>query len=557
MPLPENDTDWPPKQIKPSFDLMQLHDGWYTGDANILANLYQNQRYTNHDAQYRGGLVGIIARMWWGKPLAEGENRVKLHLPLPADISTASADLLFSEPPRVVVPNASKSAVDGTITKAPEQEKVESIVNTPETFTTFLEAAEVGSALGGSYLRLVWDRERMRHVRIQAVHADAAVPTFRYGVLESVLFWTVVSDHEDEKVIRHVELHESGTITHALYQGTGDRLGTQIALDSNAATEWLLQLPEGAQHGVTRDGQTMRLATGVKGLTATYIPNQLPNRLFRRNGYLGSFGRSDYSGVEPAFDAIDEAWSSWARDVRLAKARIIVPSAYLKGMGPGEGAFFDTEREVYEGLDFLTSDPGSKAITPQQFNIRVQEHEATITEWTRYALRASGFSPSSLGEKGYQTQRTATEVNVEERLSDRTRDKKISYWKAGLREFVQTWIELDGVVYGDKVDLNEPPEIRFPTESQQDPEELARIAAMHAASQSASVMTRVRASHPEWDGETVNAEVERIYLENGIGAPEPDAAAYRGILDKAQRNPMGAEEAAEVERKLRERNAQE
>lgn len=553
MPLPSDDADWPPKRIEPALELMELHDAWYTGDAMQLTAAYQNQRWTNRRTQYAGGLVGFAARLWWGKPQPAGEARVKLHLPLPADIATMSADLLFSEPPRIVLPNASKTSSDGTIVKSPEQEKIEAIVNVPGTHTTLLATAELSAALGGGYLRFIWDRDLMDHVRIERVDADNALPSFRNGILTDVLFWSVVSDEDDPKVLRHVELHEPGKITHALYSGHSDKLGTRVPFSESPATEWLTKLTPEAVPGVSGDDREKVLTTGVKGLTACYVPNMGPNREFRKNAYLGTFGRSDYAGLEPAFDAIDEAWTSWSRDIRLAKARIIVPNAYLESNGPGEGSRFDTEREVYEGMDFLTSDPGSRAITPQQFQIRVQEHMQSITEWTRYVLRGAGYSPSTLGEQGSSVQRTATEVVAEERLSDRTRDKKINYWKAALRDFVRTWIELDGIVYGNAVTLDEAPEIRFPSESQQDPEELARIAAMLASSASASVMTRVRSMHPEWDGQTVNEEVERIYQEQGLGpAMEPDAASYRGILDNL-RQPMGDEEAAVVAAGLRAR----
>lgn len=553
MPLPADDATWPPKRIVPAFDLMEVHDAWYLGDPAVLAGVYRTEKYQNHASQYRGGVLGFVARLWWGKPTPAGEARVKLHLPLPADISTMSADLLFSEPPRIVIPDASKTNPDGTIVTSPEQEAIEQVVNTPEVFTVLLEAAEVASALGGAYLRLVWDRDRLEHTTIEVVHADCALPTFRFGRLTEVLFWTDVTESPEEAhTYRHVELHEPGRITHALYRGNGDELGRRVPFTEVEATQWLADL---TGEGVTRqDDHTVELRTGVGGLTATYVPNMLPNREFRKNGFLSQFGRSDYAGLEPAFDAIDEAWSSWARDVRLAKARIIVPQAYLDSMGPGQGAYYDTEREVYEGLEFLTSDPGSRSITPQQFQIRVAEHERTITEWTRYVLRGAGFSASSLGEQGTGTVRTATEVSAEERLSDRTRDKKINYWKGALRDFVKTWLDLEAAVYGnDKVRLKEHPEIRFPSESQQDPRELAEIAAMQASSQSSSIMTRVRSMHPEWDGETVNAEVDRIKEELGVGVMEPDAAAYRGILDNAAHHPMGDDEAAEMRQRVIDR----
>lgn len=547
MPLPRIDQPWPPKNIQAGYDLMDVHDSWYTGDVDMLAATYGNQRYANHPAQYRGGVVGAVARFWWGKPVAQGEDRVKLHLPLPSDIATMSADLLFSEPPRFVLPDASKTSTDGTMVKSKQQEAVEAVVNVPQVFTALLEAAELGSALGGVYLRLIWDTSQMDHVRIDPVAADAAVPTFSNGALRDVYFWTVVSDIGDSTVLRHVELHEPGRITHALYEGQSDSVGRQVPIAQSDALAWLTTIDG---DGVSRDALTVTLATGVTGLTSCYIPNILPNRLFRKNGFLSSFGRSDYSGVETAFDAIDEAWSSWARDVRLAKARIIVPSAYLNNGGAGQGASFDMDREVYEGLEFLSSDPGSKTITPQQFGIRWEEHRATITEWTRYALRSAGYSGYSLGESdGGEGSRTATQVTAEERLSERTRDKKTNYWKAELGRFGRTWLELEAKIYRNRdLILSEYPEVRFPAESQQDPEEMAQIAALQASSASASVMTRVRGMHPDWDGSTVNEEVQRIYQELGIGpAQEPDAATYKGILANAMSKPMLPDEAREME----------
>jgi hypothetical protein len=36
-------------------------------------------------------------------------------------------------------------------------------------------------------------------------------------------------------------------------------------------------------------------------------------------------GRSDFSGLEISLDTLDEAHASWMRDIRLGKARLIVP----------------------------------------------------------------------------------------------------------------------------------------------------------------------------------------------------------------------------------------
>ena len=76
------------------------------------------------------------------------------------------------------------------------------------------------------------------------------------------------------------------------------------------------------------------IETGIKRLTAVYVPNMLPNRLYR-----GSFlGRSDFSGVEGLMDALDECYTSWIRDLRLGRGRIIVPSEYASHDAQHEGA---------------------------------------------------------------------------------------------------------------------------------------------------------------------------------------------------------------------------
>ncbi len=52
-------------------------------------------------------------------------------------------------------------------------------------------------------------------------------------------------------------------------------------------------------------------------------------------------------GLETELDGLDEAISSWMRDVRLGKARLIVLHSYLENIGRGKGAVSEPDREVY------------------------------------------------------------------------------------------------------------------------------------------------------------------------------------------------------------------
>ena len=535
MPLPDGNIPWPPKEYDEYFQMLSTFDDWYVGDIAALTDKYQSQPIT-HAAQYNGGLVGFGARAWLGKPPRRGESRARLHIPLAPDIATLSADYLFSEAPRVVLPG--ERSKEGNTPRDKMQERAEKVINTPAFHSLLLESGEVASALGGTYLRLVWDKESLKSVQAEAVHADAAIPTFRFGTLREVTFWSELAD-DDGKVWRHLEHHSPGLIEHGLYAGTRSKLGQRVPVTERTETAWLAPL---------LNNEASAIQTGVEGLTAAYVPNMRPNKLFRKKPHLAPLGVSDFTDIVQLFDAIDEVWSSWMRDIRIAKARIVVAKQYLEGGSSfGSGASFDYDREVYEGMAALTGPEGQPfGFHAHQFEIRVEQHAATVKDLRDQAMRSAGWTPGSAGGSDAGL-RTATEIKSDDRLSERTRDKKINYWKT-LSPFFLTWLQLDAEVYGGEKPTEEP-EFRFPAEAQADQESMARTNQLLYAAQSASIQTRVRMQHPEWDGETVNDEVKQIREEFGIGqAADPTKV---GTIDEA------TEPTQEDIERMRERMARE
>jgi SPP1 Gp6-like portal protein len=488
---------------------MREWDAWYVGKPEQLAALYSNGPVVHtRPTQYRGGLVGAVSRFFWGRPTSpRGQQRTRLHVPLASDIATASADLLFAEPPRITVENTSV------------QTRLDQIVNTPAVHSALLEAAEVAAALGGVYLRVVWDGDVARHAMLDAVDADAAVPEWRWRELAAVTFWQTVEHSDGARVLRHLERHESGRILHSLHLGTDDELGRPIPLTEHPATEWAASV-------VDADGA---IETGTRRLTAGYVPNIRPSREWRSIPALKPLGRSDFDGVEPLLDALDETYSSWMRDVRLAKARLLVPAGYLQPLGPGQGATFDDDQEIFTELNMLTGrGDGSPPITPSQFAIRVREHRETVEQITHDVLRAAGYSPSSFGELNGATGVTATEVTDRRELSEITRDKKSRYWQAALGPLVGALLDVDRHVFGGTaMGLDENPVVDFGDQAQPDPGELARTAHTLLTAEAASTDVRVRMVHPDWDDDQVEAEVALIFAETGRTVPDP--ATFRAI----------------------------
>lgn len=533
MGLPTgSNTAWPPAPFDTALAQISVHDAWYVGDPTALHQAYVGGQAAlrTRPSQRAGGLTGAIARFFWGKPLPAYQQRTRLHVPVAADIATTSADLLFSEPPRILLPKSDDGKTDH-----PAQGRLEEIVNSPVVHSTLLESAELASAHGGAYLRVVWDTDVADHPMLAGVAADGAIPEFRYGRLGAVTFWTVLEE-DAYKVVRHLERHEAGRILHGVYVGTKDNLGHQVPLADYEATEWLAPL-------VNADAAILTDATG---LTAAYVPNMLPQRRWRRSPGLTALGRSDFDGVEGVFDSIDETYSSWMRDIRLAKSRVLVDQSLMESRGPGQGASFDDDQELFTSVGAMGgSMKDGASITPYQFLIRWEEHQRTIQDLTRAALRSAGYSPASFGDDSVSVQETATQVKSKQQLSERTRDKKIRYWKAALAPLARTLLEVDAVVFGPNKHTGEVPEVRFPEKAQQEPEELAQTISLLNQAEAISTDLKVRMFHPDWDAVKVEEEVQRILSEKRVADPFTLRPGVGDELESAE----GDEDADELKKR--------
>lgn len=497
MPLPTADTAWPPPHLAEALDSMHRWDTWWSGDPDRLEVLYGGGGGAGIDpkrAQFAGGVVGRVARWWWGTPTAPGERRTKLHVPIAGDLCGGSANLLFSEPPKFTVEDeATKTRLDTLVDDG--------------MLATLQTGAEVGAALGGVYLRPVYDTEIADRPWLDAVHADRAVPEFRWGRLSAVTFWKVV--HKDDgQVWRHLERHEPGTILHGLYQGTREKLGRPVPLEDHPATAGFA--PEVDEEG--------GIATGFDKLDVSYIPNDVSRR-WRCSPALADLGRSDLDGVEPLMDSLDETYASWMRDIRLGKGRIVVPDAYLQSHGPGRGASWNPDQEAFAGINMLARADSGSVLTVAQFAIRVAEHRDTAEDLINQILRSAGYSGQTFGLGG-DVAVTATEVVSKERRSMTTRGRKILRWRPGLGNAIEALLAVDHQVFGSSV-VPQRPGIEFEDSVQEDPLSLANTVDVLRRAQAASTDTIVRMAHPEWDDQQVTTEVALIQAESGTAVEDP------------------------------------
>jgi len=510
MPLPERNTTWPPETLAPIAEAMREWSAWYEGTPDALATVYSGQHSSTvidrHTARV-GGILGAFQRMWWGRtPSGPSERVDQAHIPIAADLARASADLLYAEAPALTVEEGN----DAT------QERLDGYLDSLH--PVLATGAEIGAALGGRYHRVTWDpATKSDGAFVTTVDADAAWPEFRWGKLVAVTFWHVLStDRSDSTVIRHLERHEldgagSGLIFHGLYEGTGDSLGQQKPLAENPTTA-----PLAAQ--MARDGA---IASGrTPGLCVVYVPNQTPQRRWRQHPIGRHLGRSDFDGIEPLMDNLDETFSSLLRDIRIGKGRVIVPEFMLDSNGPGRGATFDADRSVYDGLNIPAPEYGTPNIVVQQFAIRVAEHLDTCREITRQIIHTAGYSTDTFGGSVDGTAAvTATEVHARERATFRTRDRKLRNETPALQSLLTKMLTIDAAVFNvPGLNPSLTIAVEFSDSAEDSPLTIAQTVQALSVAKAASIDTMIRMQHPEWTGAQVTEEREQIIADQGTVA---------------------------------------
>jgi len=493
------------------------YDAWWAGDPDRLGKRYTtrsgNPVPDNRPSQYRGGLVGTMSRWFWGRPIPQGEKRTGIHMPLPADIATASADLLFAEPPRYV------------FEKPETREAWEKLDDQMQLTSRLHEAAEVCAPFGGVYLRTTFDKALWDHPILSAVHADNALPEFKWGRLVAVTFVRELG-RDGSKVTRYLERYElAGAPSNrtwwnfnAVYVGTVDKLGKPIDLNAFDDTRGL--------------PQAIDLDMPVPPVS--YIPNMLPSREDRGS----DIGRSDFEGAMGLFDALDDTASSLMRDIRLGKSRAFIPAAFLQSLGRGNGASWDPDNELYSQLDIPPTSEAAR-ITIEQFKIRVDEHVQTMTQWARAGVETAGYSASTFGLERSGADPTATEVNDRKSRSGRTRRKKTGYWGEGMRESAAAVLWTAKAHFGVNVDPTDLARIEWPEFADPDPLTDAQTLQALRAAGLISRFLGVKAQHGDWDDDEIQEEVDRIEAEDQLPNPDEFGPGF-GASDE----PAGEPEAA-------------
>lgn len=562
MPLPLNDTVWPPRGVVSIYTKMAEWAAWYSGEPSRIIDVYSALPNINNGSQ---------TPWWrfWSRARAGATmnaQRAQIHVPVASDLAALSGALLFGEPPRIRirrdedeeqedtcpqcgmdmaadatphpdVPHTAEDAAAGMLPPgapakpkpAPDSpaEKTEArlleIVEKGDVYSRLVEAAETAAALGGVYIYPVWDQD-LRDFPIMAVaQADNAIPEFNYGFLTAVTFWRDLTV-DGIRYFRHVERHEveghganrKAVVLNGLFVGSQYALGVQVPLSERPETANIMP----------------RVELPFAELDVEYVPNIRPNRLWRQLGV----GVPDIQGSETLLDALDETYASWMRDIRLAKARIIVPRDYLRpDADNGNAPSFDIDQEIYVPMEM---EPGlsqdSRALMAHQFQIRYLEHAETAKDLVARIVSNAGYVPATMGLDA-AVKGGAAALRVSEHKTLLTLRKKSGWWRTAIANCLYHMLQIDAEIFKSGIEPMRPTVITSDSIID-NPLELAQTAMALKTAESASIETRVRLVHPDWSEPEVDAEVERIQQELA-SAQGPATVQSRGAFGNPAQDP--------------------
>lgn len=484
---------WPPEEYKPMTEKMREWAAWYSGDVTKLATVYSERLAMPYST---------IGRFW---QKTERQERIeKVHLPLAGDIAAVSADLLFSEPPSVDIPEANEENADQEAINT--QDEINEIVNRNQTYSTMVEAAESGAALGGTYLKVNWDTDFKPFPLLSVAQADAAIPTFKMGYLQEVTFFKIVKE-DGSQVFRKLETHripdnrDTSVIITELYKGSKGDLGNKVPLNTLDKT---------------KDEEEV-VDTEIEDLLVRYIPNSLPNRVWRSH----NLGNSDYQGLEGLLDSLDETYSSLVRELRLSKIEKIVPESWLEFSQTSNNFHYDPDKATYTAMNAPPDSMEEPSMI--QPKIRVDDYVSTLEQMTQDIINSAGYSPQYFGLNIEGRAESGTALKVREEKTQQTREKKVRYFKDPLEDLLKLMLKVEAKHFGNnEINPELQPEVEFSDALKVNEKEQAATIQKLDQGRAISTYMKVKEQHPNWSDDEIESEVERIKDEQGMNVESPE-----------------------------------
>ena len=393
---------------------------WYSGIEQDIAFFYRKEA----PKFYRSGEPSESTNYFWAN--ANFDIR-KIHSGFPQLICEKMTDLIVGNGYNIKVEG--KNEVD-------LQQDLDEMLNDNKFKSMLLsKSIETESWSGGVAWKLSWNPALTEYPIIEAWQPENYTSVIVTGrVMEDIFYIYYEKGKEKYRLneIYGVDKTKGSYIDYKLEQLVHTQEG-----NNSTGSKWIdVGLNELEQ---TKDLKRFEFNGYFKRLSL-YKPNKLPNSEFR----YSSIGESDFAGSYGGFDAVDEILSTWIQEFRDGKLNRYFPEEMMaknlltgKYSSPDE---FKKDHVLY--ADSPSENVDKQKILYEQGDIRTDKHIESYKIWVTQILNNAGLSPLTVGITGLEAIDSSAESQQErEKVSIRTRNKKIEGWTEYLEDFLTTALE--------------------------------------------------------------------------------------------------------------------
>lgn len=390
---------------------------WYSGDEQALAYFYQRVA----PKFYRYGQSSESTNYFW----ADSENKFrKIHSGFPQLICEKMVDLIVGNGYNIYVEGEQEEEYQEVLDELLKENKIKQLL---------AKAIETESWSGGVAWKITFNPTVSEYPIIESWQPENYTCTVVAGrIVEDIFF---VYYEKNNTKYRLSEIY--GKDNKGAYIDYKLDMLVHNTKNQDDDTKWV-DVP------LTELEQTAELERiefiGYPHKLALYKPNKLPNSEFRYSIH----GESDYSGSYGAFDAIDEIISTWIQEFRDGKLNRYFPEELVPKDKKGNSnvpSSFEKDHIMY--ADSPSENMDKQRIIYEQGEIRTEKHIESYKIWVTQVLNNAGLSPLTVGITGLESIDASAESQQErEKVSIRTRNKKIETWEEFLQDIIKTALQL-------------------------------------------------------------------------------------------------------------------
>lgn len=389
---------------------------------------------------------------------------------------------------------------DARITSEQAQDPIDEIIDDSHLHAINQEAAAMCAIEGEIYYKGDWDPQVSPLPIISVVPGSLAFPIFKFRRLVEVAFVAELErDDEGKSVVRHVEIRQKGKITHRVFRGDDDTLGTEMELGERSETEGL---------DVNEEDE---IITDIDDLLCRHVP------FWRARD---PHGISIFRGKAGLIDAIHSLYTQDQHDAEMAKRRIALSSNFLKRDSKGK-PLFDRNTDVFELGEEAAGALGEnvKPVHQIEFTDTKVQGERIAQRLDEFLL-ACGIAPQSAGRDVTGAAESGTARKLAQALTLQTTATAARYFRPGVADTIEFALLIGRKHLKMKVPDQVAIEVEMADGMPDDPKETADILAQLESSKSMSMEERIRVLHPTWSDDQVQTEIEKINDEEGLGLGE-------------------------------------